>query len=498
MGKQLGLDWLAVKRDDLIEELYGSTKVRKLDYLLAAPPVADSRRWRSAGAIGSGHLVALAAAAHELGHELESHVFWEPTSDDVLQSLAYIASRSCSVRYYESRVGLALRSPRIVLGGRGGKGSIIEPGATNVLGMVGLVRAGLELARQLEVEQLPAPDRIVVPIGSGGTVAGLMLGIALARLPIRVHGVAVVEAPFATRGRISRLVEQTRAWLVAHGVDCAGVTIPELILDRTQVGRGYGIPSPASLEAVEALRAENLPFEAVYSGKGIAAVLARPPPGERVLYWLTPRRAGPLPSNPDWRGMLPWRLTRRLRTGRPFGRRAFIVGALASGALLARCGCQPEREAWDGTTLAAWQAQTLAAVAEATLPEGRARARVPERADDYLTSLPPHMRDELAVAMRFVEQAPLWLGFGTSRMGGLPVDRRREYLDALSIQGGAHGRAYRAVRDLCMLAYYQQEEVWGDLGYAGPLVAQTPRADAYSTLRAARGARPRGVQSEES
>ena len=53
-----------IKRDDLGAALHGSTKVRKLDALLAASPWADAPRFASAGAIGSGHLTALTAAAY--------------------------------------------------------------------------------------------------------------------------------------------------------------------------------------------------------------------------------------------------------------------------------------------------------------------------------------------------------------------------------------------------------------------------------------------------
>src|SRR5215468_1905010 len=81
LAEELGLEFLGVKRDDLGEALYGGTKPRKLDYLLAAPPFADAPEWTGVGGIGSGALVALTAAAERLGRRLSAYVFWTPLSE---------------------------------------------------------------------------------------------------------------------------------------------------------------------------------------------------------------------------------------------------------------------------------------------------------------------------------------------------------------------------------------------------------------------------------
>ena len=88
----LGLDWLGVKRDDLTAGLHGSTKTRKLDFLLASRRIAQSEVWASLGAIGSGHLASLTLAARLLGRHVKAYCFWEPPSVDVEGNLAAIAS----------------------------------------------------------------------------------------------------------------------------------------------------------------------------------------------------------------------------------------------------------------------------------------------------------------------------------------------------------------------------------------------------------------------
>ncbi|MGV7969545.1 pyridoxal-phosphate dependent enzyme, partial [Mycobacterium kansasii] len=69
---------------------------------------------------------------------------------------------------------------------------LLPAGGSAPLGVVGYVEAALEIAAQVEAGALPAPASVVVAVGSGGTVAGLHLGLALAGLTsTRVIGVVV-------------------------------------------------------------------------------------------------------------------------------------------------------------------------------------------------------------------------------------------------------------------------------------------------------------------
>ena len=63
----------------------------------------------------------------------------------------------------------------------------IPLGGSTPLGTLGHVNAALELADQVERGELPLPGRVVVPLGSGGTAAGLALGFAIAGLDTGRH-----------------------------------------------------------------------------------------------------------------------------------------------------------------------------------------------------------------------------------------------------------------------------------------------------------------------
>ena len=62
-------------------------------------------------------------------------------------------------------------------------------------------RRRLEIAAQVEDGSLPEPAHAVVPVGTGGTAAGLALGFQLAGLRTRVVGVVVNDSSASTAGR---------------------------------------------------------------------------------------------------------------------------------------------------------------------------------------------------------------------------------------------------------------------------------------------------------
>src|SRR5262249_54591403 len=111
-----------------------------------------------------------------------------------------------------------------------------------------------------------------------------------------------------------------------------------VIVDHAHLGRGYAEPTAESLAACEALAAEGILLEPVYTGKAMAALRAdaRRLSLRSVLFWQTARR-GPLAHAMDWRDRLPPALARALadparytrRTGR---RRVLVAVAAAIGA----------------------------------------------------------------------------------------------------------------------------------------------------------------------
>lgn len=493
-----GASWLGVKRDDRCEPTSGGNKARKLDFLLAAAPWQQAPTWTSAGAIGSGHLVCCGEAATLLGRGLVGHLFWEPASVGVHDNLAATASLASELRYSRSRVMMAVRSPAIVLGGTWRGMPVIPPGGSNAIGTLGMVRAGLELAEQVRAGVLPEPDIVYVAFGSGGTAAGIALGLALGGLRSEVRAIAVVERLLAPTWRLQALVRATVAHMVNGGLRVGRVR-PRLRVVRGFVGPGYGIASEASLVTVSDIGQHGLNLEPIYTGKAMAALLAQSPQNQRkrVLFWHTRHRKLP-PPLADWRDRLPAALRSDLdgemgpnRTSR----RLFLLGtagfvAVGFGYRLLGYDVPPD---WQGTVLSAGEAGIIYAAAEALLPAAAQPhlAAVVTAVDRYLIAIPPPQRRLCISAFGLVEHATLLSG-RCQRMSRLAVHARLTHIGTLMRRGGEIAQAAKALRDVVLLGWYQQAAAWPTVSYEGPRVPKDARAVAprYARLVAERGAEP--------
>ena len=503
---ELGLGWFGVKRDDQLGPLCGGNKVRKLDFLLAHEPFASAERWASVGAIGSGHLVAMTLAAARLGRELEAHCFWEPLSEPVLENLACIASGPTSVRFRANRLRLALGSTRVLLGRRDGPVPAIPPGGSVPEGVVGSLAGGLELAGQILRGELPEPDAIFVPWGTGGTAVGIALGLALAGRPIPVRAVATVERIFVTNGALRRHRDQLLAFLAAADLPVPpDLRMPPIQAVRGFVGPGYGHVTQESAGAVDWLGGAGLRAEPIYGGKALAALRAEAPAwaGRRVLYWLTSHRGG-LPTEPGWQERLPSGLRRRLEPAGWSRRRvlvggaALFVGVAGYRHLVGYSGF----EGWEGLVLSRQEALVLAAAAEAVVPDeagalplgGPSGRELAEAVDRYLAGMPAPMLLEIHGLFELMEQGAVLDG-RLSRLTQLDPGARRSFLVRLERIGSLLADAARGVRDLCLLGWYQDARTWGGLGYRGPWVPAggTGRAGRYAALVAPAGVDPSGV-----
>src|SRR5690606_35883051 len=97
------------------------------------------------------------------------------------------------------------------LGGR--EVRMVPFGGSAPAGIAGHVEAALELAAQVDAGLLPVPRRIVLPLGSRGTAAGLARGLAGAGLECGVVGVRVGPRVGVNRRRVMALAAGTRRWL---------------------------------------------------------------------------------------------------------------------------------------------------------------------------------------------------------------------------------------------------------------------------------------------
>lgn len=504
LAATLDVPWVGVKRDDLCDPLHGGTKTRKLDYLLASAPFDQAQGWLGIGAIGSGQLVSLVTAAGLLGRQVRAHLFWEPLSAGVVDNLAYTASHAAELHDHGTRLSMALSSPHVLLARQVGQWAVVPPGATCAVASLGLVLAGLELGAQVAAGELPEPEVVYVALGSGGTAAGLAIGLKLAGLGCTVRAVATVERWLMSRRRLDRLIRATWTRLCDAGIVSGPLQTAPLEINRGRVGPGYGVATPESLQAVERLRAHGVALEPVYTGKAMAALLGEAGRTVRgpVLFWNTARRGLPAPIE-GWRERLPPALRAKLRRAERApdrGRRRVIIGAAALAATGAGAwrvlGYMP-LTGWRGQVLSAREARILMAFAEALLPAtpGGAHAlSVARGADAYVAGLPASMQRDVSAAIVAVEQSALVIG-SLRRGSQLAPHERVALLEKLHAGGGLLRDAARGVRDLCLLGHYGLESSWAATGFPGTTVPERPRPAraAYAGMVAPAGTLPPGT-----
>lgn len=301
---------LYLKRDDLTGLELSGNKVRKLELLLAAARAQGADTVITCGGVQSNHCRATALAAAQVGQRA---VLLLRTADPaapqplvgnlLLDRLAGAEVRLISRAEYARRTEV-LAAVAAELHGRGRRAYVIPEGGSNALGSLGYVRCIEELR-----EQVPEPQRpltVVYAAGSGGTGAGLLLGVALLGLPWRVVGVNVCDDRDYFVRRISEILDDLAALGLGEVVGQAAARARASIDIRDgYVGRGYALSRPEELRLIaQAARATGLLFDPVYTGKalyGLAAELVRAPHelSERVVFVHTGGAFGLLAAGPE-------------------------------------------------------------------------------------------------------------------------------------------------------------------------------------------------------
>jgi len=274
---------LWVKRDDRTASLYGGNKVRKLERILADAAAKRARRIVTFGAAGSHHVLATALHGRQAGFSVAAILTPQPRTQHAVDNL-----RAALAAGLDARPAAIPALIPIALARTLGKGDyVVPPGGSSVLGALGYASAASELADQIRTGALPAPDAIVVALGSGGTAAGLLAGLAREGLAARIVAVRVVHPALIGKLRTAGLAK-----LVAKRQGTrAGMSdlIQRLEIEPRFAGLGYGEPSPEGSRAMDLAASEGLLLEPTYTAKAFAAALDRVARGSHgcVLFWNT-------------------------------------------------------------------------------------------------------------------------------------------------------------------------------------------------------------------
>ena len=280
LARALGLQALWLKREDLT----GGNKVRGLEFLLAGVPPRSV--FVTVGATGSSHCLATARSAKTQGYRTAVATFPQP---DTGVSRAVAACTAATANLVVSASSLftlpwaVLRAWRAAHHLGRGAPHWIPGGGADPRAVLGQFLAALELGTQLDAP----PDTIVVPLGTGGTAAGIALGVAWLGWSTAVVGVRVAPRIVANRWRTLRLARKTASLIRRAGIEFSVPRSALRIRVVDAMGKGYGHPTEEG-ERAGALAAEHgVRLDPTYGAKAFSFLQRADANVQRVVFWHT-------------------------------------------------------------------------------------------------------------------------------------------------------------------------------------------------------------------
>jgi 1-aminocyclopropane-1-carboxylate deaminase/D-cysteine desulfhydrase-like pyridoxal-dependent ACC family enzyme len=270
LAKTLGGPNVWLKRDDLISFGFGGNKVRGLDFIVA-DAIKQDADWLVTGAGPlSNHVRATAAAAAHAGLRMTA-VYWGNPPREKRGNHLLTEMLGAEIRFTadldRASVDVHLDQIERQLRAAGNRPYVIPRGGACALGVLGHVDAVREVKAQTQEASI-APDVVVLPVGSGATLAGWLLGSKLFSAPWRIEGVSVSRPAAEVSQRVVTLAREA-ATLLGAAID---IRLQDVVVHDGFIGAGYGIPSVEGNSAIAmAARAEGIFLDPVYTGKALAA-----------------------------------------------------------------------------------------------------------------------------------------------------------------------------------------------------------------------------------
>lgn len=311
LARELGVDELWIKRDDESGRLYGGNKPRKLEFVLGEALAQRRAAVLTFGGIGTHHGLATAVCARSLGLRAILLLVRQPVTAHVRECLRLDFAAGAELHYRPTVPLLVLRALHVCARElvRGRLPYILPTGGSSPLGTLGYVNAAFELQEQINARLLPEPECIFVPVGSGGTVAGLVLGAKLSGLRSRIVAILVTDIMPPTPRKLAKQANASLALLQEHLPELRSLQVDagDFIIVSGYLGACYGAPTDAGRRARDLMRSlEGIALDTTYSAKCLAALLEALQQREYrdgpVLFWNTyssvdpTAQLGPLPD----------------------------------------------------------------------------------------------------------------------------------------------------------------------------------------------------------
>jgi len=280
-----------IKRDDLTGIGKTGNKVRKLEFLVAEALREGAQLLITCGGLQSNHARATALAAAKIG--VKSHlVLRDSAGGDIdgnlfIDRLVGAEVDFIALQEYESVDDIMHRLAEDYAK-KGMKAYVIPEGGSTALGALGYVIAIEEACRQMKTLHVEF-DHIISAVGSGGTLAGMLLGKNAYGMKAQIHGINVCDDASYFQERVSNIVREAKR---RYGFEL-NLQKKDINIIDGYVGKGYGLNRQEEIELIKLVaRIEGIILDPVYTAKAMFGLRDQIRKGrftksEKVLFWHT-------------------------------------------------------------------------------------------------------------------------------------------------------------------------------------------------------------------
>ena len=292
---------LWVKRDDQSHLALGGNKSRKLEFIIGDAKNKGASKLITSGNWGSNHAYSTAQAAKRFNMQAELLLGNQPVTENVKKKLLSDFALGAKMQYYGNQIALGIGIAKSWLKGFFKKNTYyIPPGGSSPLGNLGYVNAFLELLDQLGRENMP--KRIILPMGTAGTTAGLLMGRCIAGLEseVEIIGVGIADGPLSNRKLLVRTTRKLEKFIrkslskkdLEKLGDCNFKHNNPLVSYKGNYSEpGYGEANEVVHELISQVKKiEGVVLDPTYSGKAfhyLHDTISADKVAVKTLFWMT-------------------------------------------------------------------------------------------------------------------------------------------------------------------------------------------------------------------
>lgn len=273
-----------IKRDDLTGLELSGNKVRKLEYIFTDAESKKAKQIITCGGIQSNHCRTTAFLASKL--QLACTLFLRgevpkiKTGNFLLNSILNAKIKIVTKEEYKSIDKIMDEYAKVIRN----NAYVIPEGGSNEIGVWGYIECFFEILKQIKDQKIKI-ETIVVPTGSGGTHAGLLLGKILAGSNIEIISINVCDSSEFFVEKINDIITR---FFERYDIDGNFVKKDIKIFDGF-VGEGYGLITETETNIIKRFaQAEAIIIDPVYTAKALNGIeklmKKRHIPGKNILF----------------------------------------------------------------------------------------------------------------------------------------------------------------------------------------------------------------------